>query len=435
MKTARIMAKSLLLCLVASCSGGPSEDGEDSASTQVTDSPPDSQADTGKLETGDTSETQTYAAELSDDGSVRISVGDSTYELFTEFFETSPDWTWQRTLTQESDRLLVHDTLTSLASQDLGLVIEHRITPPQTPLSVHLAGVERSEIKGGSTNPTTLLTLAESQLGTVAGDGPGWVQFWARTNGQSVHTGLSGLHLPPGESHSLTLVLYPLEGGDYWDFLNRARQAFAPSLTLPHWDFGPSASVWDTQGTLEAYLARRDLQVGAALPFLDYDNGWIAQGLTLEEQREGYLEKTQEALSIIRAVDPGLALLTELEGIFTQLTAEQSAELLALLPEEERWSGYPKSMTPGQQALLEAWEMPIVDSMPLNDEGQVSYELYVRDGASLIALLTYPESDTLALDNFRDQVRFSLEDVGADGIFVDGGGPQTTSCKVPVRMV
>lgn len=399
----------------------------DSGSTPVpteTGTTIDSDSDSGSsTETGDSGAAPAWTAVLESDDTLTVQVGDDTWTLATDFSDAGPDWTWTRSLTLEGTRILVHDTLTSTAAEDLGVRIRHKITPPATPSAVHLAGVLRSELSGGSTNPSTLATLPTSQLGTVAADAPGWVQFYAHTDGETVETGLSGVYLPPGGSHSLTLAVYPLVGGDYWDFLDLARQDFAPGLAVPHWEFGPSATLWDSHGTLEPYLDRRDLQVGAALPFLDYDNAWVAQGQDLTTQREGYLEEATRALAALHDADPTLVVLTELEGVFTQLTAARSAELVDLLPQAERWAGYPKILTPAQEELVASWALPELDSLPLTDEGRGAYELYVRDGTTLIALLTYPESGTTALANLADQVRFSLDDVGAGGFFLDGGGP------------
>lgn len=375
--------------------------------------------DGGAVDTA-TDEPRTYEAELGADNAVTVTVGGDTYVLRTQI-RGEGAWGWSRSLTLEADRLLVVDTLTGAADGDLGVSVSHQLTPPREPVSVHIAGAERAEWSGGATNPSTLLTLAGSQLGTVAADAPGWTQFRAATDGASVETGLPGVHLPAGGVHTLALALYPLDGGDYWDFINRARRDFAPSMTVPAWEFGPAPQWWDTRGALEPYLAAREIDVGAALPFLDYDNYWIAAGYDLEEQREGYLEEATDALEKIHAVDPELAVLTELEGVFTQLTLAQSAELIDLLPLDERGIGYPKTLNAAQQGLLEGWGL--LESMPLDDDGFGSYELYVRDGAELIALLTYPEVGTGALARFEDQVAFSLDTVGAGGAFVDGGGP------------
>jgi hypothetical protein len=419
------------LWILASCSGPAVDDTADTPAdspTETADSevPQDSPADTS-----DTGEARTYTAVLDADGTLTVTVGTDTWTLTTVHTDPGPDFTWTRSLTLEADRLLVHDTLSSTAEVDLGVALTHTISPPDTPVSVHLAGVRQAAVDGGATNPTTLQVLETSQFGTVAADALGWVQFQASTDGTEVQTGPQGVHLPPGASHTLTLALYPQPGGDYWDFLNRARQDFAPPVTVPHWEFGPSATVWDTHGALEPYLARRDLQVGAALPFLDYDNAWIAQGLDIAAQRDAYLAEATRALDTLHAADPELVVLTELEGVFTQLTADQSAELVALLTQAERWAGYPKVLTQAQDDLLQSWGLAVLDSLPLTDSGRGAYELYVRDDTTLIALLTYPEAGTTALANLMDQVRFSLETVQAGGFFLDGSGPANDFLQGP----
>lgn len=424
-----MIALTLLPALMTGCGDGgkpvgetgPAAHGETGATPDETAAPGETGetgADTGA---GDSGAVQTYEASLSEDKVVTVTVAGDTYTLVTRARSASEAWGWSRELALEPDRLLVVDTWTSTGPEDIGLAISHALLPSETPAAVHLAGTQQTSWSGGASNPSTLMTLAGSQLGTVAADAASWVQFLASTDGASVETGLPGVHLPPGASHTFTLALYPLEGGDYWDFINRARQDFAPELTVPAWEFGPAAQWWDTRGALEPYLERREIGVGAALPFLDYDNGWIAQGLSLEDQREGYLADALEALEKIGEVDPALAVLTELEGVFTQLDLERSAELLALLPPAERSPGYPKPLTADQQALLESWGL--LEDMPLDDDGAGAYEYYVRDGADLVALLTYPEAGTAALARFEDQVAFSLDTVGAAGVFVDGGGP------------
>ena len=399
--------------------------GEEPGSADTTQRDTDSATETGlyTTDTEDTGTPRSYQAELGEDGSVTISIGDDTYTIATQLSNDNPELSWSREMVLEADRIILTDTVTSTGEVDLGCRLQHYINASSQPDAVHLSGNEITSVEGGALNPTTLMTLPSSQLGTIPDDAPGWVQFWANSNGESLYTGLQGVHLPPGESHEFTLILYPLDGGDYWDFINRVRVDFAPSLTVPHWDFGPSQTLWGTAGALEPYLESRDLQVGAGLPFLDYDNSWMADGYSIEEQRQGYIELSEEALAAIHEVDPSLVVLTELEGVFTQLSAEQSAILYEALPEAARTIGYPKTLTLTQQAILESWEHPSVDSMPLNDDGRGSYELYIRDDTPLIALLTYPEEGSLALEALKDQVAFSLVEVGAGGFFLDGGGP------------
>ena len=137
----------------------------DSGSTPVpteTGTTIDSDSDSGSsTETGDSGAAPAWTAVLESDDTLTVQVGDDTWTLATDFSDAGPDWTWTRSLTLEGTRILVHDTLTSTAAEDLGVRIRHKITPPATP-----SGIARST---PNTIPASTTAAAETRFGDRLG--------------------------------------------------------------------------------------------------------------------------------------------------------------------------------------------------------------------------------------------------------------------------
>ena len=399
-----------------------------------------------------------YAVNVNDRGTIEVVVGDNEYTVESSFSFPGPSigyhslsefdtgsWALQveqlsasqaritgsgdfytlvRTINTSPTHIDIDDVLTNTSGQNVGVIVSHQLTSENGPSQLLLSGISQSSQASPTNNPTIYMADSDSRLGFVAEDTISRLQFQAFANGNEGRFQMNNFALAVGATQTLEFGLYPLDAmSDYWTFINRVRDDWGVNHTVEAFEFGPTKSKWDTPGALEPYLDRKHIVLGEATGFLDYDNFWIATRLDVAQQRNEYKLNAQAALAAIRAVDPNLKVLGAMEGPFHSLTQGQSQQLFNLLPPAEQVAGFPKEMAQAQYNLLLTYSLPIMDSVPLSPSGRPWYELYFRNDNWLIALLAYPQGANSKAAEWTDQATFLLDEVGLDGIYIDGGGP------------
>lgn len=341
-------------------------------------------------------------------------------------------YTLHRTVRTGPQSISVEDALTNTVAQNVGVLIGHVIKTPEDLAQTLLAGVDQPSAAGDRQNPTLFLSQSDSHLGFVAVDTISRIQFEGYASTREGRYEMRHFALAAGASRVLAFALYPLPaGGDYWAFINRVRVDWGVNHTVEAFEFGPTKAFWDTPGFLPPYLARKRVRLASSAGFLDYDNYWIASGFTIEDQRVGYKANAQAAMAAIKAVDPAIQVLGDIEAPFYSLTSVQSLQLYNLLPPPEQVPGFPKVMNAAMHAQLLTMGIPVMDSVPLSPSGTAYYELYFRATTPLIAVLAYPADGNAQEAYLLERAAFLLDEVGLDGFFLDGGGPVNGLLTVP----
>ena len=333
-----------------------------------------------------------------------------------------------RVLTVENGRISLDDALASAASGDVGVLIRHRVLADGPSREILLAGGPVSTVASCAPNPTALLLGAASGLGVLAEDTISRVQFEAAASRNVVSCSLNHLAMKPASTRTLRWALYAMPGHvDYFDFINRVRRDWKSNFRVEGpFDFTPGRSVWRDPVALKAYLHRKRLKIAAPGPWLDYDNFNNDTGKLVG--RAEYKALLQEAREALKAADPEIKVVGNIEGPLVGVSLEVARVLYEALPENKRNAGYPIPFTDRQLDLIKDLPIRQKDSLVYGKGGRPFYELYFRGPPEgprtpLMALLVYAAPGNGQLDFLMDQARFLMEEVGLDGVYLDGGGP------------
>jgi len=340
---------------------------------------------------------------------------------------SSGSYALERSLVIEGERICVTDTLKSLAPDDVGVLVRNAIRPSGAPEQVLLGGVPTTHAGNIPENPTVFIMCPKGSIGCAAEDTLSRVQFEGFSSGGEAGWSLDHLALRPAVSWTFRWTIYPLAPGrDYFDFINCVRRDWVSNYAIDGpFDFGPPPEICEDPVRLKAYLSRKRLKIAAPGHWLDYDNFDSSKGRL--ETRAEYKERMQRVRSALKAADPEIRVVGNMEGPLVSVSVPLSRRLWDILPQEERGQYYPKLFTESQIALM--GEMPILqkDSLVYGPEGRPYYELYYRglkdNRTPLVAILVYPAPGNGQMAFWMDQARFLMEEVGLDGIYLDGGGP------------
>ena len=355
---------------------------------------------------------------------------------------TGERYTLTRNVSCDGDHLSLNDTLRLRGVEAVAVRSVHTLQPP-APLAatVLLGGVERTLFAGDDAkpwyNPTAVVSPRNNNsagIALVAQDTLSRFHLnFTTLGGGGIRSTMDGIALSPAAPlRSAEALLFPLEEGEaYWGLINRLRELWSVNHPVPAFDFGPPASVFLTKGAVGPYLRRKHLTVAAPLAWLDYDNGYLPNNVTIAQQRSLYATSARQAMAQFRAADPALRVVGNLEGPSWSLTSAQTRILYDLLPADQRGPGYPKEATAAQTAVLrahkEAWGLPL-ETMPLSAEGNPYYELYSRPDSNgrdtpLISLMSYPAAGNKQASEWLSRAEFLMDDATTDGVYIDGAGP------------
>ena len=336
-------------------------------------------------------------------------------------------YTLARTVSIAGTRVKLKETLKSTAAEPVGVLIRHRLLTSPTPTRTLLAGSPAKSIHSTPENPTALASLPHSHLGVLAEDTLSRVQFEAVASDDGTGISLEHVAIRPGASHTFRWALYPLDAeADYFTFINRIRRDWGSNFRVTGpFEFGPPPSVCEVAGKLKAYLQRKHVAIAAPGRWLDYDN--YDPATRSLETRDQYRTRMRKTTSALRAADPEIRVVGNLEGPFASLSVELSRKLWEVLPPDQRGQYYPKKFTERQLELMGGLPIRQKDSLLYGEDAKPFYELYYRgpkdDRTPVIAMLVYPARGNQQMAIWMDQARFLMEDVGLDGVYLDGGAP------------
>ncbi len=315
--------------------------------------------------------------------------------------------------------ILITDTITNTTDEVLGLAVRHRLITPERPHQARLGGLDTASLGLGEfpENPAVYVAQSRGGLGIVPEDNHMRLQQERVLQENALEFGTKRLGLKPGESYTLRLAVYPVDG-DYFDFINAVRRDWDVNFTIDGpWDFFDVRRLASEEGRREAaaMIARKRLKCFALTPWFEYYNGW-------DYSREQYKEMMSEAKAFIRSIVPQARCLACVE---TNLVPVPLSFFQGALPADfpigrDVGGQYGQKATPAMTALVDAsiWG----DSVLRDADGSVLLDCwYVQHyGAKpALNLMVYPTLDNYRHKHFLEQAAFLLDDVGLDGLYID----------------
>ncbi|MBI3921979.1 MAG: hypothetical protein HY318_11230, partial [Armatimonadetes bacterium] len=187
-----------------------------------------------------------------------------------------------RTIRCQDRYLEIHDAFTNKTKEVLGIIVRNRV----------LSGAALKKLRAGgqvgnpkfrvsptrcASNPTLFIGQEAAALGLFAQDTPFRAQLEMEVNGRTAFFGTRELGLAPGETYALKWRMYPVEGNDYFTFINRLRADLDANCTI----LGSGKFLYDLQGAyttitpeeLSAYLRRQHFGIGILSPWFCYYDG------------------------------------------------------------------------------------------------------------------------------------------------------------------
>ena len=145
------------------------------------------------------------------------------------------DYTVERTMSVKNHRINVQDIYTNTSGNDLGILWQHTVgRNGMLEPSSRLAGQTMPQQVNffGSANPTLYCAGSRGNIGLLAEDTVSRAQMQLKTIGNIQSMGSIGLGLPAGKSHILDWAIYPMDKGDYYDFINQVRRDWKVNYTI-----------------------------------------------------------------------------------------------------------------------------------------------------------------------------------------------------------
>ena len=196
-------------------------------------------------------------ATLNPSGALRVEAGGRTFDFTTRVGLPGGEWhatensdedsgasvTWsagacefERTISVRPDHVHVADTLTNTSAELLGVILEHNTSLADAPDGVRVCGREAfsdtMELRN-SYHPSVFAKWADAGLGIIAEDDILRVHNVSSIDPKAMGIGDDRLGIDAGASVTLEWSVYPVPGGDYWDFVNAVRRNWDSNFTIP----------------------------------------------------------------------------------------------------------------------------------------------------------------------------------------------------------
>lgn len=232
----------------------------------------------------------------------------------------------ERRVTLHPDHLKVDDTVTNMSDDLIGVMLRHQATSASgVAASALLAG---RELVGGSgsaynaRNPSAYSQWSDIGLGLVAEDDIFRIHLRAFAEPDGPGLADERLGLEAGASVTLEWSIYPVPGGDYWDFVNAVRRTWDVNFTIPgqFYFFYPPAKD-HTPESYAQWLRSRDIDIVCG-GIAKYADGKYAHGTGILFAPE-FVAAEAEAVAKIKQGAPEVTVMAYFHG---QLCTEPEAE-------------------------------------------------------------------------------------------------------------
>ena len=359
-------------------------------------------------------------------------------------------YTLTRTVSMEGSRIGIDDEIVNETNEAVGVIIRHRVVTTEEPQEILFAGEPWTSEKGiagackdlakrimlrlgrlpskigyQSENPTLFVSLKQTHLGIVAEDTLSRLQFEAHRYRAAFS--MEHFALRPHATHTLKWAIYPLgKKADYFTFINRVRRDWKTNFTIPGpWDFFNAINHQDEfeqPAQLDEYLKRKRIryQIVTFTPWLDYDNFNWRTGKTVG--REEYKKLMRSGMKALKAVDPSIKCLGSMQSCWRLLPTDVMTKMYEMIPQEQRKQGFYRFTDEQMKVAKDILPLTWKDSFITGLDGRYIYELYYTgtQNEPMIAIGVYAMPGNSQFINWMDQAKFIMEDVGLDGIYIDG---------------
>ena len=395
-------------------------------------------------------ENRDFAVKVGKKGGMEVSVGKSTYSITSSFScpgekvgrnvlaagESGGEASWKTVTKKKSPgqiqvlasgehyrlrrdiilhegRIRIEDALTNSGEFPVGIITGNDLVGERPFGEVLMGGGELSSVSNIAENPTIFLSQKGSSLGVLAEDNVFRLQFEASSSlNQVVEFGVKHFALGPGKTYTFRWTLYPFgRAVDYFDFVNAVRRDWDANFAVQgpfDWINVANPLLDDPEG-LKAYLDRRKLAIVGLLPFHAY---WHGAPLAPEE----YKRIMQKAIKAFKNADPEIKCLGCIEN---NIVAYERAKMKRgrLFDDVCRETGaYPLPLSAEQTRILEQ-ELPWKDSLVKTRDGRAMIE--DCKPKTFVQPMVYSEPGNYHTKYLMGQIRFLIEDVGMDGVYMD----------------
>lgn len=343
-------------------------------------------------------------------------------------------FTLKRRVKWDGNRYIITDTVTNLTDAPLGFLRQDKLIGA-TPWTDYRMGGQRTQglqERTNADNPTLFLKQTKSAVGVLFESTLMRLQWGGGLDVNQVQVKLSHNGLPPHATRDYQWAIYPQQitqkstfSNSYFRFINAIRDRWKTNFTVS----GPFDFYLPSYGlpgqTEDQYLhdevARKGVKIFAVNPWFDYyypEMSW-ADFKTLMQAR----------IKKIKAADPSAKCLACIE---TNLTRTPMSFFGDTVPADIPW-GRPKSKAPiGKSPGAYGWPAPPAmeakiqnspwkDSVIVGRDGKVLLDTwYVENyGGNDLNLMVYPTLTNYWNQQMLKKIRFLLDDVGFDGVYID----------------
>jgi hypothetical protein len=201
-------------------------------------------------------------AKLSSSGAIRLRIGKRELEIKTRTSEPGGKWietqtaAWSdlstgksaqarwaasgyevlRKVAVEADHIKVCDTFTNISDKVVGIIYENRLSLPEKPIEILLAGrptYAAEQVSREPYHPSAMARWNDLTVGLIAEDDIFRVHIKEFSEKGCIGIADPQLGIAPGKSHTLEWSIYPAPNGDYWDFINAVRRNWGSNFTIP----------------------------------------------------------------------------------------------------------------------------------------------------------------------------------------------------------
>lgn len=324
-----------------------------------------------------------------------------------------------RTIRADAGRVRVRDAITNRTREVLGLAVAYRVITPDEPRQVLLNGLPDAAHGAGRfpEHPTLFVDDGARGLGFLAEDNALRLQSSTRAWLNAASLGTERLGLAPGETYALEWSLYPGDTDPY-TFINAVRRDWGVNFTIDGpWDFLDIRRLQTAEGKAEvaALLRRKKLKYFALVPWFEYYNGW-------GYSRQQYHAMMAEAITWLRGQVPEAKFLACVETNLVPVPLSFFGDTIpADWPIGRDVGGkYGQPATPSMTARIDAtpWRDSVLRGADGNALIDCWYVQHYRDRPA-VNLMVYPKPGNARDQQFHEQLRWLLDEVGFDGVYID----------------
>jgi len=360
------------------------------------------------------------AAPNADDWQLKISKEKQTLILVAR----SRAFEIRREITFSGKRFNFHDRIKNISGKNAGLAFFERFSGNTLQKrAVKLAG--QADIRGtidffGASNPTVFLPGKAASWGVVYEDTLSRAQLQLRNRGSFYEAGSIGCGAKPGDTIEREFAIYPIEGTDYFDFINQVRRdwgmnKFTIPGTLSFANRGQQPEIPNKLSTIKPWFE-----------FCYYGNN-DQDGALLSRQE--FIAKVQKQIRDLRAKRPDTRIFACIENNLVPFDcrkydwANNIRQKKFNEPRNAPGIRYAQFLSKELTARLDA-VTPLKDSIIRSADGRAMFD-NMYPNAPVINLMVQPELGNSRYKQMIEQIDFLMDKAGVDSIYIDQFQPYT----------